>query len=136
MNAKTYFERFVGPDGRAVVDSTTHIERLASGMYRLVSVNGVVLVHGADEVESALNLTPPSQPSESPAEAPSGDDSSDGTEPETWSAAELDAMLHDGESVRGAWPASDDAEPGHFEDTVGELEEDRMYGQVDDENEE
>ena len=102
MDAKTYFERFVGPDGRAVVDSTTHIERLASGMYRLVSVNSVVLVHGADDVESAVNLAPASQPSESTVEGPSDAGSSDDTDPETWSPAELDAMLHDGESIRGA----------------------------------
>lgn len=106
MDTASYYERFVGPDGRAVVDATTHIERNASGMFRLVSGQGVALVNGSDEIESALKRIREFAPNVDVVRNLHPDENSgDGTDPDSLSPGELDAMLHDGESIRGAWPA-------------------------------
>lgn len=139
MDAKSYFERFAGADGRAVIDPTTYIDQPAAGILRLVSAHGTLLIQGFDQIDSAVDALKGLAVTALPAaefqdDDPEEADADDADAP--LSPQEFDAMVHDGESVRGAWPASDDGEPGHFEDTVGELEENRMYGQVDDESEE
>jgi hypothetical protein len=128
MNVADYFDRHSGDDGRLWIDSTTWLERIGSSVIRLVSAEGVSLIDPTAEIEQVLRSI---QAIPEISRRPLAEQIWESTEDPD--VDEMDApvveeasLLPEDERALGAWPPSDDAEPGDFEDTAGEVEEARL----------
>jgi len=118
--------------GKAWIDAEMWVE-VRFGVFRIASAQGVLLVSGDHDLEAAKQqfvsslLQPALEDDEATEEDEGGEP--DGAEP---FLERLAFSENEPSAPRGAWPASDDAETSHFEDTVGDLEEELRDGPIDD----